>query len=172
MIGKQFTQGVLVLGLLLALSACNSKSESEFKSQEKGKSVEPAHIHHDYGPGPHNGRMADLGSDHTLVAEIVYLGDPRSITVYVVGHNDQKKPMPVEAKSMTLELHEGGSVTLAAEPLEGEEGKSSKFAVKGDKIPESIKDQEDIEGHLKVEIGGKTVEAEFHHDEEGHDEGK
>jgi hypothetical protein len=174
MSGKPIGQAALALGLLFGLAACNSKTEDGFKTQEGGKTVKEAHVHHDYGPGPHKGVMADLGSDHSMVVELVFSADPRSITAYVVGHDDQTKFVPLDAKSMTLELHGDASpITLSAEPQEGDaEGKASKFVVTGDAIPESIKDQEDIEGHVKVEVGGKTLEAEFHHEEEDHDEGK
>ncbi len=169
-IGKQTAKSWLVLALLLGFSGCNNKSDSEFKSQEPGKTVAPAHLEHPHGP--HDGHMADLGTDHTLMVEITYKADPREIAVYVVDHNDPKKAVALEAKSMTLELHGDKSpLTLSAEPQEGDpEGKASKFMVAGTAIPESVKSIEDIEGDLKVEVGGKMLEADFGHDDE-HGEG-
>ena len=173
MFGKQLFLGILAGGMLAGLSACNTKTDEAFKTQEKGKTVTPAEVHHHHGPGPHNGMMTDLGTDHSMMVELVFSADPRSITAYVVDHNDAKKAMPIEAKSMTLELEGGSSpLTLSAEPQEGDgEGKSSKFVVMGEAIPESIKDQEDIHGHLKAEVGGKTLEAEFEHHDDEHAEG-
>jgi hypothetical protein len=156
----------LVLGFMLGLSGCNAKTDSDFKSQETGKSVEPAHPEHIHGP--HDGHMTDLGTDHKLMVEITFNADPREIAVYVVDHNDSKKAVALDAQSMTFEFHGGGSpLTLSADPQEGDEmGKASKFVVTGDAIPESIKSIEDLEGDLKVETGGSTLEAEFgHHDE-------
>jgi hypothetical protein len=163
MLGSQLFKGFLVLGLMLGLSGCNTKKDDEFKAQEAGKTVKPAEVDHHHGP--HGGHMADLGDDHTMMAEITYQADPRQIAVYVVDHEDPSKAVAIEAQSMTLELHGGKSpLTLSAEPQEGdEEGKASKFVVTGDAIPESIKSIEDIEGDLKVDVGGKTLEAEFGH---------
>lgn len=168
---------LLVLALAGGILGCGGgKDDEKFKSQKSGKSVAPAKMHHhDYGPGPHKGRMVDLGDDHQLVTEITYTKEPRKITVYVLDHNTQSKPMPIEAKSMTLELHdkEGGHhpVTLSAEPQSGEEeGKSSQFMVQGEAIPEFIEDVEDIDGHLNVQIGEKTVEAVYEEEEHEHQE--
>lgn len=168
MFGRQFIHSALALGLLFGFSACSSKTEGEFKTQEKDKTVQPAELDHHHGTGPHGGHMTDLGKDHTMMVELTYTPDPRAITAYVVDHNDSKKAVALEAKSMTLELEgEASPLTLSAEPQEGDaEGKASKFVVMGDAIPASIKTQEDIHGHLKVDVGGKTLEAEFHEEEE------
>jgi hypothetical protein len=164
-------RGVLLCGLLLGLSACNSKAKDEFKPQDgQGTKVEPAHTHHHHDePGPHKGMLADLTGGKMV--ELVYSAEPRSITIYVLNHNDPTKAEPIEAKSMTLELEGASSpLTLSAEPQEADgEGKASKFVVEGAAIPDTIKDQENIHGHLQVEIGGETLEAEFeHHEEDEH----
>ncbi|MCA9072577.1 MAG: hypothetical protein KDA84_26820, partial [Planctomycetaceae bacterium] len=93
------------------------------------------------------------------------------ITVYVLDHYKTDNPLPIEAKSMTLELHgEKGElppITLSADPQEGEEdGKSSQFVVQGEAIPESIQDVDDIEGELKVQIGEKSLVAEYEEHED------
>lgn len=165
---------IALLVLSLALAGCKG-NEEEFKTQEKGKTVKAPEYHgHDYGPGPHEGKMADLGTDHSLVAEITFTDDPREIRVYILDHNTQKKAMPIEASSMTLELHsEEGDlppVNLSADPQDGDgEGKASQFMVQGEAIPEAIKRLEDIEGHLEAKIGEETKVAEFG-EHEDHDE--
>ena len=167
MLRNQSVQVVIALALSLAFAGCKGKTEEEFKTQEKGKTVSAPEVHHhDYGPGPHEGKMADLGDDHSLVAEITFSKDPREIRVYILDHNNQEKAMPIAAASMTLELHaEGGEeqpVTLSADPQDGDgEGKASQFVLKGEAIPEAIQDLDDIEGHLEAKVGDQTKKAEF-----------
>lgn len=177
MLTKRTAQSLLVFSIAGAIFGCNGGKTDDFKTQKTGKTVTPADVKHDhdYGPGPHKGRMVDLGTDHKYVTEITYSEEPRKITVYVLDHYDTTKPLPIEAKSMTLELHgkdgKHHSVTLSADPQEGEEeGMSSQFVVQGEAIPESIQDVEDIEGHLNVEIGEATLEAEYEEEHEDHDE--
>ena len=168
MFGRKTANGLLVLALLVGAAGCTKEADNDFKTQEAGKTVKPpkvAHVH-----GPHDGHMAELGDK--MMAEITFQADPRQIAVYVVDHEDPSKAVAIEAQSMTLELHGGSSpLTLSAERQEGdEEGKASKFVVAGEAIPASIKSIEDIEGDLKVDVAGKTLEAEFgDHDHEGHD---
>src|SRR5688500_9764388 len=100
MFGRQFIHSALALGLLFGLSGCNTKTEETFKTQDPNKTVKQADVHHHYhDPGPHKGMLADLGTDHTMVAELVYSADPRSITAYVLDHHDFKKAVALEAKS-------------------------------------------------------------------------
>lgn len=170
MFGSKTVNGFLVLALLLGAAGCSKEADNEFKTQEAGKTVKPPEMEHIHGP--RGGHMADLGDDHKMMAEITFKADPRQIAVYVVDHEDPSKTVPIEAQSMTLELHGGSSpLTLSAEPQEGEEqGKASKFVVTGEAIPASIKSIEDIEGDLKADVAGKTLEAEFgdHGDHEEH----
>lgn len=167
---------ILALPLALLLAGCQGKTEKEFKEQEKDKQVEAPEVEHHHGP--HNGHVADLG-DHEYLVEVTYSGDPREIRIYVLDHDDETQAAPIEASAMTLELHgEGGKeqpVNLSADPQEGEEeGQSSQFVVQGEAIPEFVQNIEHIEGHLKVQIGDETLEAEFgeheDHEDEDHEE--
>lgn len=180
MLRRQTAGSLLVLAIVSGLLGCSSgKEDEEFKAQKTGKEVKPAEVdhHHDYGPGPHQGRMVDLGTDHKHVTELTYSKEPRKITVYVLDHYDTNKPLPIAAESMTLEVHgedgEHQPITLSAEPQEGDgEGKSSRFTVQGEAIPAFIQDLKDIEGHLKVQLGEETLEADYEeeHDHEDHNE--
>ncbi len=160
--------GLLVFGVALGLAGCTRQKSDEFKTQETGVKVKHKELHEH---GPHGGHVTDLGAGHQYRVELTYKKEPRTITVYVMEH-DSDKAVALETQAMTLELEGEGkpqNVTLSAKPEDDDPAdKSSRFAATGQEIPASIQDLEDIHGHLKVQVGEKTLEAEFGHDHEEH----
>ncbi|MEX0726595.1 MAG: hypothetical protein WEB58_20630 [Planctomycetaceae bacterium] len=174
----------LITGALF-LAGCGGEKDGEFreysaddqKAEEKAIK-EAAHDHdhdHGHGHGPHEGHLLELG-EHEYHAEVVFDGASRNLTVYILGA-DAKSPLPIANDAVVFELEEGEDeleLAITAVPLEGEpEGKSSRFEVAGDAVPERIKSEEDLEGHLHITIEGKEFEGELHHDgdhEHGHED--
>ncbi len=94
MFGRLLFLGILAGGMLAGLSACNTKTDGEFGTQEKDKTVTPAEVHHHHGPGPHKGMMTDLGTDHSMMVELVFSADPRRSPPTWSIITTPKKPCP------------------------------------------------------------------------------
>ena len=145
-------------------------------------------------PGPHGGQLLDLG-EHEFMAEVVFHeDDPKSITIYLIDHDDNTKAVLTKDENLTINgLKADGkeiSLTLVSKPLEGEaDGDTSRFEITGDGIPAGIEDMHELgDGTFSVMINEKsysgTIEHahedgeeheahgdEKHHDKDG-DEGK
>jgi hypothetical protein len=162
---------VPVVATLLIAAGCN-KPADEFREFGAADDVtnttpEPEHAEH----GPHDGHLIELGAEE-YHGEIVMDATTRKVTVYLLG-SDAKRAVPVSEPSVTLNLKVGEtptSLTLTAAPQEGEaDGKSSRFEIAGESLPEAIKDEEDLHGDLVVTIEGKQFRGEISHDHAGHD---
>lgn len=125
---------------------------------------------------PHGGHLIPLG-DHEYNIEMVFSAEPRELHAYVLGgHAEKAIGLKLESFDFDQEDDAGNEVeiTLTANPQEGdEEGTASRFTAKGDAIPASIKDIEDLHGHVHIAIDGKQYTGDLDHDHEegkGHDE--
>ncbi|MDA0590678.1 MAG: hypothetical protein O2820_21485 [Planctomycetota bacterium] len=130
--------------------------------------------HHD---APHGGHLIPLG-DHEYNIELVFSAEPRELHAYVLGgHAEKAIALELESFDFDQEDEEGNEVeiVLTANPQEGDkEGTASRYTAKGDAIPASIKDLEDLHGHVHIGIDGKQYTGDLHHDEDGeghHDKG-
>jgi hypothetical protein len=168
----QFAACSLFIGVSLAVFGCSSKKDEEFTQYTPGEQTESDHDHHHHhhAHGPNGGHLIELG-DHEYHAEIVFDPQSRKLTVYLLG-GDAKTAVPVEQEELTLDLkigEEAVTVSLPAAPLEGEpEGQSSRFEIAGEDLPESIKEEDDLDGHLNVSIAGKEYKAKLEHDHGHH----
>ncbi len=159
---------LLLPALMLAVSAWGCPQQQEYKGFTPGDdivNVEPPEHAHEHVHGPHDGHIVELGHEE-FHAEVVFDAPARKLTVYVLGP-DAKTPQLVAEPTLIVNL-EGGpapvSLTLNAEPLEGEaEGQCSRFSVT-EGVPESIKDIEGIHGEVVMMIEDKQYKGEIGHD--------
>ncbi len=164
-------------GLLFVVVGCSDGGEygdydqAEERTDVGQTSGHAGHQHHEHGGalGPHQGHLIELGEEE-YHAELVFDKQTRKTTVYILG-SDAKTPEAIEQPDVELHLAMGDEeveLTLKAVPLEDDaEGKSSRFELPADELPESIDDEEKFEGHLLLTIAGKRFEGELaHHEDE------
>lgn len=164
--------GSLTVAMLVALAGCNS-DDTDYK-KPAGDSGPVKEVHGTHKPGPHGGKLLDLG-DHEFMAEVVFKeDDPKTITVYLIDHNDNSKAVftgDQELKINGLKVGDSEvSLTLASKPQEGDpEGKTSRFEVSGESIPAEIEDMHELEnGQFTVTINDIPYSGTIEHDD--HDE--
>ncbi|MCH7685468.1 MAG: hypothetical protein IH899_02095 [Planctomycetes bacterium] len=174
----QRLRGILTYSLMMTaaiLFAGCTTDEPEYK--KPAPSSDPIEeVHGTHKPGPHGGQLLDLG-EHEYMAEVVFKeDDPKSITVYLIEHDDNSKAVVSGDEKLTINgLKVDGqetSLTLSAKPQEGDAiGKTSRFEVSGDDIPEGIEDMHELEdGTFSVMIDGKSYSSTIEHDhDDDHD---
>ena len=124
---------------------------------------------------PHGGHLIPLG-DHEYNIELVFSAEPRELHAFILGgHATKKIGLDLESFDFDQEDSEGNEVeiSLTANPQEGDaEGLASRYTAQGDAIPDSIKDLEDLSGHVHIEIDGKEYTGDLDHDhgDHGHDD--
>lgn len=162
--------GFLLTSLLL-ITGCNSKDD-DFHEVTSGPPVVDKPHNHDHEEGPHGGHLIELG-DEEYHAELVFDEETRKTTIYILD-GEAKSPHPIAAEEIELHLEVGddeAELMLVAVPLENDgEEKSSRFELAADKLPESVKDEEDFAGHLHVKIGEMEYSGDIEHDH-GHAHG-
>ncbi|WP_339907795.1 hypothetical protein [Symmachiella dynata] len=142
---------------------------------------------HDHGhEGPHGGHIIELG-DEQYHAELTHDEATHSVTVYILD-GSATKASPIEAESLTINLVADGKpmqFALAAKPLDGEEGASSRFTLESEELLHEI-EEEGSKPQLRFTVGEQQFSAPIelgHHDhdhghahddhdhgEEGHDD--
>lgn len=166
------TFGVALTSLSI-LTGCNGSDDGDYHVPEGGHEVVDEPHDHGHDAGPHGGHLIELGEEE-YHAEIVFDSETRKTTVYILGP-DAESPHAITAGQIELHLHVGeqeSEFMLSAAPLESDgEGKSSRFELPADKMPESIKDEEDFEGEVHLKIGEKEYTGKVAHDHDG-DHGK
>jgi hypothetical protein len=169
---RRWTLITLPAAAVLILAAGCNKGDDEFREFGSEDNVtnttpEPEHPAH----GPHDGHLIELGAEE-YHGEIVMDPATRNITVYLLGP-DAATAALISEPSVTLNLKVGETptpLTLSAAPQEGEsDGKSSRFEIAGESLPEAIHDEEDLHGELVVTIEGRQFRGEISHDHAGHD---
>lgn len=154
----------LCLVLVAGLCGCNTaKYDSRpFDAKDDVTNNAPVeeHVH-----GPHNGHILELGEEE-FHAEVV-IDATRKLSVYLLDEH-VKASKPVENGTVTIDAMVDGkpvALALTATPQDGEtDGKSSRFELAADQLPEAIKDIEGLSGKLTLKFGDKTLPAEIGHD--------
>lgn len=141
---------LLALVLTVAAAGCGKKGES--KNPDPGPQQPPAHA----DKGPHDGKLYDLGRDHTHHAELVFDDAAKTATIYVV---DQKlQETPIEAETITLVMTvDGAAKTHQLKATEGSEGQWNAF--QADEEAYLALKNPHAQGKLRVPIGGVQVLA-------------
>jgi hypothetical protein len=158
----------LLLTFSISFIGCQEdKPTDDFEPVKPGAEVGEAEEHEH---GPHNGHIIEIGEKEAYHGEIVFDAETRKTTIYILG-DDVKTALPIEQAELELHLEADDDeveLVLKAAPLEGEEeGKSSRFVSDGAEIPASIKDIEDIHGHLHITIDDTQYSCNVGHDEDG-----
>jgi len=166
----QRVSGLLVLSLCIFIG-CQSKDEGTQNYGDTGQSQQQEHDHnhasheHGHGKGPNGGHLLELG-DEEYHAEFVFDPETKKTTLHITG-KDYHVPHPINAEEVFLELKVGdglAEVPFMAVPLEGEkDGRSSRFELPGDQLPEGISSEEDFNGMVHVAIGDKAYSAKITH---------
>lgn len=167
------------LALLAYTVGCEEGKYEDYATAPLAEEHAHDHDHdhgHDHGghEGKHGGHVLELDDAHGHHAELVFDKATRDVTLYFYGAEiGVAKP----ATGVAFELMiDGKEVVLEskASPLEGEtEATASRYVVAGSQIPESIKGEEQLDGHFHVTIDGKEFAGEMHahsHDEHAHGE--
>lgn len=154
---------VLTSALLFAAGCGSDEGDSQEYGKSKDSSTKPAHVHEE---GPHGGHLIELGEEE-YHAELVFDKESRKTTLYVLG-SDPHDAHPIDAKEIEFHLEAGDDykeLMFAADRQEEDpEGKSSRFVLAADDLPEEIDDEEKFVGHIDITIGDKVFEGEVEHD--------
>jgi len=176
-----FTYSLMMTAIIFFAGCTTDESEYKKPVSDPGPVEE---VHGTHKPGPHGGQLLDLG-EHEFMAEVVFKeDDPKSITIFLIEHDDNNKTVLTSDEKLTINgLKVDGqeiSLDLVAKPQEGDaDGKTSRFEVSGDGIPEGIEDMHELgDGTFSVTINDKsysgTIEHEHDHDDDhdgDHDKG-
>ena len=164
-------QLAVLVAVSLGLWGCGNKPEyREFSDKDNVENTAPAEEHHHPEHGPNGGHVVILGHDD-YHAELLFDAANRNVTVMLLDH-DMTTLTPVEGV-MVLKL-EGAPEPIAFESAPQEfdpAGQTSRFTLAGDKLPESVKAEEDLHGKLELTVAGTPHAGEIahDHDHEGHD---
>jgi hypothetical protein len=145
------------------ITGCGDKRP---EPRPKSPTAKTAHDHpHE---GPHGGHIIEL-SDEDYHAELVHDDKTNTVTVYLLD-SSAKKAAPIAAEDVTINLtidSKPQQFKLAAKPLEGEQGKSSRFEASDEALMKAL-DAKGASGRLDLNVEGKaysgTIEAHDHED--------
>jgi hypothetical protein len=150
--------GLGFLLLALAVMGCTqSTTPKDQKAADSGKKGD----HAPHGKGPNGGVVFDLGKYH---GEFTVNHDDKTCKIVVLG-NDEKTPMKVDCKEMTVitketKTKEGKVVapmTIKMEPKDAADGKASIFVG----TDPGLGNVADFEGNVVSEINGKPSPGKF-----------
>jgi hypothetical protein len=153
----------------LGVWGCGGKEEyRQFSKDDNVENTTPVEEHHHPAHGPNGGHVAILG-DHAYHAELVFDETSRNLTVNLLDH-DMAKATPVADATLTLKLEGAEPIAFEATPVEGElAGQTSRFSLSGDKLPESVKTEDDLHGSLDLTVAGQSHSGSVaHHDDHDH----
>lgn len=158
-----------LIGLVLG---CAEKTATPPAADAGAKATTKADHHdHDHPTrGPHDGDLIELG-DEEYHAEFVHDEKTFDITIYILDAS-AKNAVAIEAAEVVINLKHHGDpeqYKLAAEPLEGEGAKSSRFVSKQNEDLCHAIEEEDADARLSVTINGTPYSGKLNHDHEGHD---
>lgn len=168
--------GYWIASLAVAAFSVVGCEDADYQAyKEAPLSEATGHVHdHDHGEvGKHGGHVLELDDAHAHHGELVFDAKTRDVTVYFYGGEVGEAKA---ASDVTLSLHVAdGHKDLVAKvmPLEGETAETAScWVFSGADLPETIKGEEQLDGHLEVTMDGKPFSygLEPHsHDHDGHD---
>ena len=167
--------GFWIASLAVAAFGTVGCEDADYQTyKEAPLSEATAHIHdHDHGEvGKHGGHVLELDDAHAHHGELVFDVKTRDVTVYFYGGEvGEAKP----ASNVTLGFHVAdGHKDIVAKPmpLEGETAETAScWVFSGADLPENVKGEEHLDGHLEATMEGKAFSygLEPHsHDHDGH----
>ena len=170
--GHMFSALGLASWVVLGVSGCEDADHVEYGKAPLSESHDHDHGAHE---GKHGGHVLELDDAHGHHAELLFDEATRDITLYFYG---SEIGVAKAASGLIFEIEQDGKEVVLeskAAPLDGETAEScSRYTITGAGLPESVKSEEQLEGHFHVTIGDKEFVGELHahsHDEhaaEGH----
>jgi len=137
----------------LVLTACSSQPAVTPSKTPPGKTP---HAEHEHGAGPHGGAIGEWGGG-AYHLEFTVDHAKQEATVYILG-GDAKTPAPIKAEKVLLSINQPSfQVDLAAQPIEGETGVSSRFVGKH----ESLGKVQEFAGSVTAEVEGTPYAGDF-----------
>lgn len=169
--------GYWIASLAIAAFGVVGCEDAEYQAyKEAPLSEATAHVHDHGEVGKYGGHVLELDDAHAHHGELVFDAKTRDITVYFYGGEVGEAKA---ASNVTLSLHvaDGHKDLVAkATPLQGETSETAScWVFSGADLPETIKGEEQIDGHLEATMDGKPFSygLEPHsHDHDGHDHDK
>ena len=160
---------------VFSVVGCEDTSYQEYTKAPLNELQKHDHAHdHGAEAGVHGGHILEIDDAHAHHAEMVFDTSTRDVTLYFYGG---EIGVAKAASELTFEIEQDGKeVVLESKPspLDGEtEATCSRYVVAGTQFPESIKSEEQLDGHFHVTIDGKEFTGNFHahsHDEAAHDD--
>lgn len=158
------------------LIGCAGGDDYETVTSEDADRAE-AHVdeHHHSHEAPHGGHLIELG-DHKYNAEVVLEAEPKQLVVFILDAHAENA-VAIDAQTLSLSLDGAETISLEAQPQEGDaNGQSSRFVAAGDAV-EGIGDLDDLHGSITVPIRGTEYTGSLSHDhdhpgeEHNHDHG-
>lgn len=165
-----------LVAVSLGLWGCGQKPEEyrQFSDKDNVENTAPPEEHHHPAHGPSGGHVVILGHDD-YHAELLFNTANRDVTVTLLDH-DMMTMTPVADGQMMLKLEGAEPIAFEASPQEADPpGQASRFTLAGDKLPESVKAEEDLHGKLELTVAGTPHSGEIAHehahgaDEHGHE---
>ena len=149
---------------LVFVVGCNSANQAYHEVPKGTRVTDQPHSHEE---GPHGGHLVELGEEE-YHAEVVLDPKTSKITIYILD-SSAKKPVPIDAKEVKLELTIGGQpkpfAAKAVPDKEDPANKSSRFeTADSPDIKANIKDEEDLKGTVTAPIGAKTYNGKIVHE--------
>lgn len=163
----------IVLMAIVGFAAIGCE-DADYQSYKEAPLSETSDHGHDHGEvGKHGGHVLELDDAHAHHGELVFDAKTRDITVYFYGAEVGEAHA---ATNVTLELHVADGhkdLTGKPMPLDGETDETaSRWSFSGAELPENIKGEEQLDGHLEVTMDGTPfsygLEPHSHGDEHGH----
>jgi len=155
---------LLLVGSVLLVVGCNSANQAYHEVPKGARVKDQPHSHEE---GPHGGHLVELGEEE-YHAEVVFDPKATKITIYILD-SSAKKPAPIDAKEVRLELAIGGQPKPFAAKAVADKGdpanQSSRFEIADNSdIKANIKDEEDLKGSVTAAIGAKTYSGKIVHE--------
>jgi hypothetical protein len=166
---------VVAVGMF-GLAGCSGESDIEHP-EVPTNTEEDQHTHDMHGP--HDGHIIELGTEE-YHAELTHDEAAHKVTVYILD-GSAKNAAPIAAESLTINLVADGKpmqFTLAAMPLEGEDGVCSRFGLESEELLHELEEEGskprlsfsvgDTQFNGDIELGDHDHDHGDDHDHEGH----
>jgi hypothetical protein len=142
------------LAAILVMAGCGSPA-GPGKQEGDSAGKKPKEDDHSHGTGPHGGAVCDWGKYHL---EFTVDHQKKEATVYVLKL-DAKAAAPIKADQLLLKIKDPPfELVLKPAPQEKDpKGTASRFVGKHDRLGK----EQEFEGTITGEVGGKTYTGEF-----------
>ena len=164
----------LLAGAALLFVGCSAEEEGQTYGTDAAVVGDDEHVHAeaDHGPGPHDGLVVELTTDHSLHGELVMDSDDPARGRFYVLAGDLKTPVPADSVEIFFDDPVTNEETnLKLDPVGEANADSAEWSFLLDRLPG--RGEGALEGRIVVHVGDEEREALFNtaHDEHDHDHG-